>query len=377
MHRFVLITGNLRNFLVMSTFFYFTHVSAHHSFATHYITNELFEISGVVTDVQLRMPHSFYYLDVELGNGTIEQWEIEAQSIILLRRMGINAGTLGIGDEVQVSGMRSRDPDRYVMFANEFLLESGERHVMYTLHDDSTPQDSETYLADEDRSSLNPSDAPLLQRISGVWMRRSAGPEDVFNRGGNSPMPLNRAGLTGRATYDPTNASAIDCKAPNFPALLYAPYLIRIQSFNKWLIIDHEYYQVRRDISLTADHESGRSSTEFGYSTGRVDAGVLVIETDNFEDHPAGRASDWDGNGRGADIPGSSSKRLREEYTVSANNQFLYLDLTVQDSLYLTEPYRAKRLWERAGAEVIFETDVCDLEISRRSTINATGTAID
>jgi len=377
MHRFVLITGNLGNFLVMSTFFYFTHVSAHHSFATHYITNELFEISGVVTDVQLRMPHSFYYLDVELGNGTIEQWEVEAQSIILLRRMGINAGTLGIGDEVQVSGMRSRDPGRRVMFANEFLLESGERHVMYQLHDDSTPQDSETYLADEDRSSLNSSDAPLLQRISGVWMRRSAGPEDVFNRGGNSPMPLNRAGLAGRATYDPTNASAIDCKAPNFPALLYAPYLIRIQGSDERLIIDHEYYQVRRDISLTADHESGRSPTEFGYSTGRVDAGVLVIETDGFEDHPAGLASDWDGNGRGADIPGSSSKRLREEYTLSVNNQFLHLDLNVQDPLYLTEPYRAKRLWERAGAEVIFEADVCDLEISRRSTINATGTAID
>jgi len=361
----------------MSTFFYFTHVSAHHSFATHYITNELFEISGVVTDVQLRMPHSFYYLDVELENGTIEQWEVEAQSIILLRRMGINAGTLEVGDEVQVSGMRSRDPGRRVMFANEFLLESGERHVMYTLHDDSTPQNSETYLASEDRSSLSSSDTPLLQRMSGVWIRRSAGPEDVFNRGGDSPMPLNRAGLAGRAIYDPTNASAIDCKAPNFPALLYAPYLIRIQSSDGRLIIDHEYYQVRREISLTVDHESGRSLTEFGHSTGRVDTGVLVIETDGFEDHPAGLASDWDGNGRGADIPGSSFKRLREEYTLSVNNQFLHLDLNVQDPLYLTEPYRAKRLWERAGAEVIFEADVCDLEISRRSTINATGTAIN
>jgi len=83
---------------------------------------------------------------------------------------------------------------------------------------------------------------------------------------------------------------------------------------------------------------------------------ALLVESDGYLAHPANPASNWDGNGRGADIPGSTAKRLREEYTVSPDGRYLLLNLTVEHRVYLS---------------VAFEPFACDLESARRSSGNA------
>jgi hypothetical protein len=348
-----------------------TSAAAHHSFVTHYITDELFRISGTITEVQLRNPHSFYYLDVEIGNGQVERWELEAQSVALLRRMGIDRNTVVPGQRVTVAGMRSRDPDRKLMFANEFLLENGERYVMNSLQDDSVVPQPGIPLPEEGRFVATGAAEPLSQRLSGVWLRRSAGAHDVFNRDGASPMPLNEAGLAGRAAYDPLNTPAMNCVPPNFPAMLYAPYLIRISVLEDEVLFEHEYYKITRRIPLQQSIQANAPATEFGREMGTFSSDALVVESEGYLEHPAGLASDWDGNGRGADIPGSTEKRLREEYTVSRDARYLHLNLTVEDPAYLSEPYYSTRVWERAGEDVVFEPVACDPEIARRSSRNA------
>lgn len=344
---------------------------AHHSFATHYITDELFRISGTITEVQLRNPHSFYYLDVKAGDGQVERWELEAHSIALLRRMGIDRNTVVAGQRVTVAGMRSRDPDRKVMFANEFVLETGERYVMGGLPDDSVVQQPGIPLPEEGRFATAGDATPLSERLSGVWLWRSAGAHDVFNRDGPSPMPLNETGLAARADYDPLNTPAMNCVPPNFPAMLYAPYLIRISVSEDEVMFEHEYYEVTRRVSLRQSNRSMAPASEFGHATGTLSSDTLVVESDGYLAHAAGLASDWDGNGRGADIPGSSQKRMREEYTVSPDARYLHLNLTVEDPVYLNGPYHSTRVWERAGDDVVFEPVPCDPEIARRSSMNA------
>jgi hypothetical protein len=198
---------------------------------------------------------------------------------------------------------------------------------------------------------------------------RSAGAHDVFNRGGASPMPLNAAGLAARAAYDPLNTPAMNCVAPNFPALLYAPYLIRISVAEDAVLFEHEYDGVRRSVTLRGVEPA--AATEFGHAVGSFGADAFVVESRGYLPHPAGLASDWEGNGRGADIPGSTDKRLREEYTVSADARYLHLNLTIEDPAYLREPHRSTRVWERAGDSVAFEPVACDPEIARRSSSNA------
>ena len=344
---------------------------AHHSFATHYIVDQDFRISGTVTDVQLRMPHSFYYIDVVNDDGEVENWEVEAQSIALLSRMNVDQNTVVVGQEIDVIGMRSRDPDLRVMFANEFVFDNGERRVMYRHNRRSSAPVAAVQFPNYQDPTAFPDRAPFAQRLSGIWERRAAGPDDLFNRDGRSLLPLNAAGLAARSEYEPANASAINCRPPNFPSMLFSPYLIQITATPDDVVIDYEYYQIRRDIDLSDQLNPDAGDLEFGYPRGALESEALLIETDGFPDHPAGLASDWDPNGRGTDIPGSSQKRLVEEYRVSADGRFLFLELTIEDPVYLAEPYHTRRLWERAGEGVAFETAECDVEISRRSTRNA------
>jgi hypothetical protein len=344
---------------------------AHHSFATHYIVDEEFRLTGTVTDVQLRMPHSFYYVDVTTSDGNTESWEVEAQSIALLRRRGIDRETVAAGDEIEIIGMRSRDPALRVMFANEFVLDSGDRYVMYSHNIPQSAAVSNVQFPDAAQTTVEPDSAPFTERLSGIWQWRAGFPEDQFNRDGRSLLPLNETGLAARAAYDPLNASAINCRPPNFPSMLFSPYLIEFTATPDNVFIDYEYYQIHRDIDFSGQPVADRAESEFGYARGRLEADALIIETDGFPDHPAGLASDWDANGRGTDIPGSAQKRLVEKYRVSADGRFLFLEVTVEDPVYLAEPYQQRRLWERAAEGVVFERGECDVEISRRSTLNA------
>ena len=58
---------------------------AHHSFATHYDGNNIVEISGVLSDVKMRSPHSFFEVEVTNDDGTTETWEVEAHAVPILR----------------------------------------------------------------------------------------------------------------------------------------------------------------------------------------------------------------------------------------------------------------------------------------------------
>jgi hypothetical protein len=257
------------------------------------------------------------------------------------------------------------------MFANEFVLRNGERHVMYRHTRERPASISELQFPGDQNLTADRASEPFVQRLSGIWQWRPAGPEDLFNRDGRSLLPLNATGLAARRAYDPANASALNCRPPNFPAMLFSPYLIEFTATSEDVVIDYEYYQIHRDIDLTGRQNAVQGESEFGYPRGTLESDVLIIETDGFPDHPAGLASDWDANGRGTDIPGSSQKRLVEEYRVSADGRYLFLGLTVEDPVFLAETFHARRLWERAGEGVAFETAECDIEISRRSTRNA------
>ena len=97
----------------------------------------------------------------------------------------------------------------------------------------------------------------------------------------------------------------------------------------------------------------------------------LVIESAGFPEHPAGLASDWDRVGRGRNMPGSAQKRFVERYTASDDGTTLVLDYTLEDPVYLSEPFTARVEWDRLSDDApICEFD-CDADIATLSTLNA------
>ena len=328
------------------------YVQAHHSFATHYDSSNIVEISGVLSDVKMRNPHSFFEVDVVNDDGETETWEVEAHAVPVLRRIGITRESLKVGDRVTIRGPRSRRPEKLLLFGAQISTESGEEFEML----DSIRKAPDYYITDAREG---------LDRFTGKWMTYITGQKVA-----DSTMPLNATAREARANYNALLNSSSECVPMNLPSLLMLPYVYHLTIDGDTFNIFHEYSQVRRPFELDGQTKNVTDPT-FGARTGRYEDGVLIVESTDFPAMAAGLASAWDPNGNGADVPSSEQKKLVERYTLSEDGAQLFLDYTVTDPAYLTEPFSDRVTWHRMPADSPIHEFECDADIALRSTQNA------
>jgi lysyl-tRNA synthetase class II len=84
--------------------------SAHHSQAAVYKAGEKVTIEGELVQVLIRSPHSFVHVLAKDENGEMQRYAVEWSGAAQLRRSGINAQTLKVGDQVVVEGTPGRNP---------------------------------------------------------------------------------------------------------------------------------------------------------------------------------------------------------------------------------------------------------------------------
>jgi hypothetical protein len=332
---------------------------AHHSFATHYDLDDIAELTGTITEVSYRNPHSFFQLEVREGDGVVERWDIEAHAIPLMRRLGIEADTIQLGDTVTVKGPRSRRTDKKILFGGQFILADGTQFMLL----DSLRANLMRDIAVEPANSR--ADTPLHERLAGRWAMLT-GSVGGF---GDSPMPLTSSGREARAAFDPRDTPALQCIPPNLPSLLYQPYLYELRAEGAGLVLQHEYAGISRPIVLDAEAEAS-TPPAFGSRRSRIVGETLIVESRSFPPDEAGLASDWDLNGRGANIPSSDRKELIERYTLRDGGAILVLDYTVTDPVYLTEPYSARIEWQRVRDDAALYEFECDVEAANRSKLS-------
>ena len=80
---------------------------AHHSSAPFYDPNKTVEVTGVVTKLHIKNPHSFLYLNVDEKGQKVE-WQVEMGTGAQLARNNLTVETLKPGTEIKVSGQPSR-----------------------------------------------------------------------------------------------------------------------------------------------------------------------------------------------------------------------------------------------------------------------------
>lgn len=338
--------------VILGAFFMSLPATAHHSFATHYDASNIVEISGVLSDVKMRNPHSFFEVDVSNASGEVETWEVEAHAVPILRRLGITRDTLKVGDPVTIRGPRSRRPEKLLLFGAQIETASGERFEML----DSIRRAPEYYVTDSREG---------IERLTGKWMTYISG-----QRVTDSPMPLNAAAREARDNFDARLNPSSQCIPMNLPSILMLPYVFQVTLDGNTVNILHEYSQVRRPVVL--DNETSTvTDPMFGARTGRYEDGVLIIETTDFPSLAAGLASGWDPNGNGKDIPSSEQKKLVERYSVNEDGSRLTVDYTVTDPAYLTEPFSDRVEWHRMPDDSPIYEFECDADIAMRSTQNA------
>lgn len=98
---------------------------AHHSFAAAYDTNNPITVKGVIVQVRLENPHSWFFLDVKGPDGKLERWSFEAGTPSGMIRNGFKPGVIKAGAEVTIKGFHARDLTQKVGMLSELTTADG------------------------------------------------------------------------------------------------------------------------------------------------------------------------------------------------------------------------------------------------------------
>lgn len=96
---------------------------AHHSVFANFDTSESIEVTGTVTSVNIRNPHSQYVLDVAAEDGSTQEWLVEWSDRNALIRRQVALDRVKVGDEVTVTVWPSRRLDRVGYFVQAVLAD--------------------------------------------------------------------------------------------------------------------------------------------------------------------------------------------------------------------------------------------------------------
>jgi hypothetical protein len=82
---------------------------AHHSFSAEFDASKPIKMTGTVTSVEWRNPHTWFYLDVKNDRGDVVNWGFELASPNLLLRNGWTRSSMKIGDVVTVDAYLAKN----------------------------------------------------------------------------------------------------------------------------------------------------------------------------------------------------------------------------------------------------------------------------
>ena len=315
----------------------------HHSFRATYDSTREMEITGVVAGYVLKSPHSMLLLDVTDEAGEVEQFEVEMASLPMMRRRGFDEDTFQLGDEVTVIAWPHRASVPLV-WARGYITADG------------------TTLGENASYAARPAEdgAGALEKLEGRWLAPFA------RVATESPLPLTAAGVAAREDFDPQRSPANTCEPNNVPAVFYSPYLFDIRVVDQQAIIRHESYNVTRTVPLNTGPRLAEATGVFGMVTGRIEGDELVVESSGYPPSGWGLAVAGTTNGAGADVPSSAEKTLIERYSASDDGSSLTYSYTLEDPIYLTEPYSSQVELSRVPDDEPMHVYDCELESATR-----------
>ena len=106
-------------------------VWAHHSFAAVFDSDKPVTIKGVITQVRLENPHSWFFLDVTDANGKVDRWAFEAGTPSGMIRNGFKPGLIKAGAEVTIKGIRARDLSQNMGMLRELTTADGKVYGLF------------------------------------------------------------------------------------------------------------------------------------------------------------------------------------------------------------------------------------------------------
>jgi hypothetical protein len=103
---------------------------AHHSFAAAFDENKPVAVTGVMAEIRIENPHSWFFVNVTDQTGKITRWGFEGNTPTSLMRAGYKRDAVKVGDKVTIKGSRARDPNAAMGAAREIVLEDGRSFIV-------------------------------------------------------------------------------------------------------------------------------------------------------------------------------------------------------------------------------------------------------
>lgn len=313
---------------------------AHHSKTAHYDTSRHITVTGEVVKWNFRSPHASLILDVTAEDGTVERWTIAGSAAPTLKRQGMDRSTFAPGDVVDIRAEPSRKPNARTAFGLTYRKADG------SVYGERKKLERVTELAPG---------VTGIQRLAGRWEGLGLGDLRDFK------VSVNATGQEALDNYDYDASPANTCEPVNIPTILHVPnFLFDVRIDDYKAVITNEIYGVTRTVPLGTEFKQAEPTGRFGFIRGRIEGDVLVVESNKY------LPSKW-GTGiaafkGGADVPSSDQKRVTERYMSRNEGQTLRVEYTIEDPVYLSEPYVGWREFNRVSDDTPIHPYECSTE---------------
>lgn len=303
---------------------------AHHSISSLYDYTKVRELKGKLVSIRWVNPHVQLKIETINDVGEAEVWQLEASAVNLLRRIGLDREAIKEGDTVVATGPTSRR-GLQTMVASTITLENGDTYALFPgsaaraglIESIPTVDGSNQRTAEEIEQ-----DKAAAMGIFRVWTPRK---KPTLDEGlGIAGWPLTESAKVAVAAYNPLRDDpALTCEPPGMPVIMDNPYPMRFYEEGGNIIMHLELNDGRRIIHMNSTvNSSDIEPSPLGYSAGRWEDGVLIIETDRI-DYPY-----FDDLG----TPQTGDMKLVERYWTSENETRLDWTAEAIDPEVFTEP---------------------------------------
>jgi Family of unknown function (DUF6152) len=103
---------------------------AHHSFSAAFDENKPVSVTGVMAEIRIENPHSWFFVNVTDDSGKVTRWGFEGNTPTSLMRAGYKRDAVKVGDKVTIKGSRARDVNATMGAAREIILQDGRTFIV-------------------------------------------------------------------------------------------------------------------------------------------------------------------------------------------------------------------------------------------------------
>ncbi len=315
-----------------------TGVLAHHSPNLHFDRDDIAEVTGDITDVAWRNPHTEITVIVVGENGEEIEWLVDTRGATQFLRAGLDQEAFKVGDSIQVAGFRGRR-NRNAIFSTNILLSDGRELVADNFAEPRWAPSRAVNLVLRDQTLPSAADLPSeVEGIFRVWgrARSSYGIQGTGRSLWKDSYPLTERARVTQAAWDRVVDNPYISCGTGMPAIMDLTTPMEfIQEGGDIVLYLEEQDSVRR-IHMT-DTEAPRqaAATPMGYSTGRWDGETLVVTTT----HVGWPWFDQSG------VPQTEAVEFVERFAPSADGRILTYEIIVTDPETFTEPVLLERHW--------------------------------